>query len=383
DAGGVGLNLQAASLVINLDLPWNPAVLEQRIARAHRHGQPRPVQVVNLIAQGTIEERILDTLAAKQNVFASIFGAAEAPSEIRFEDTGQELLKTLDEMLGKPGEVKPELELAPVAAEERPYEVAAPLPTLAGFADLLVGRFPGRILLVTPAPRLPGVGAAAAAEPAAGDGFHGQVLVVVDRDPAGLRPDIERLLGNHFRPAPPLPGLHLMEQEGYRALLALAGGLLPEVPEAEAYRAPAMAAPRRAALDAARRRAKAAAQGLDQADRRLKLAHVVLEGGFPEEVLRPLREALGWTLSSLVGLFKDYTPAADLPSPRLVNAELVEQGRLPTDLAAQLARVRELSAAPEEGEDAPPPSLEAAASFIASIQEAIDLGRQLAAQAEI
>ncbi|MEJ2208554.1 MAG: SNF2-related protein, partial [Anaerolineae bacterium] len=201
DAGGVGLNLQAASLVINLDLPWNPAVLEQRIARAHRHGQPRPVQVVNLIAQGTIEERILDTLAAKQNVFASIFGADEAPAEIRFEDTGQELLKTLDEMLGKPEEVKPELELAPGAvAEEQPSDVVEP-PTLDGFADLLVGRFPGRILLVTPAPQLPDVGA----RPAAGDGFHGQVLVVVDRDPAGLRPDIERLLEDHFRPAPPLP----------------------------------------------------------------------------------------------------------------------------------------------------------------------------------
>ncbi len=62
DAGGVGLNLQAASMVINLDLPWNPAVLEQRIARAHRHHQSETVNVVNLIAKGTIEERMLDTL---------------------------------------------------------------------------------------------------------------------------------------------------------------------------------------------------------------------------------------------------------------------------------------------------------------------------------
>jgi hypothetical protein len=380
DAGGVGLNLQAASLVINLDLPWNPAVLEQRIARAHRHGQSRPVQVVNLIAQGTIEERILDTLAAKMNVFAGIFGAEEGPTEISFQDSGQSLLKTLDEMLGKPEEVKPELELAPVVAvEEPPVEQVAPFvaPTLEGFADLLVGRFPGRVLLVTPAPQLPGV---AAPTPTDGDGFHGPILVVVDRDPAGLRPEVERLLADHFTPAPPLPGLHLMEQEGYRALMALTGGLLPEMPEAEVYRAPALAAPRKARETAAQRRAKAASQGFDQADRRLKLAGVVLGGGFPEEVLRPVREALGWTLSSLVGLFKDYTPAADLPSPRLVNAELVEPGRLPADLAAQLSRVRELSAPPEEGEDAPPPSLEAAEGFIASIAEAIDLGRQLAAQ---
>ncbi|MDH3461431.1 MAG: DEAD/DEAH box helicase, partial [Burkholderiaceae bacterium] len=48
DAGGVGLNLQhAAAVVINMDLPWNPAVLEQRIGRVHRMGQSRGVQVVN------------------------------------------------------------------------------------------------------------------------------------------------------------------------------------------------------------------------------------------------------------------------------------------------------------------------------------------------
>ena len=95
DAGGVGLNLQAASLVINLDLPWNPAVLEQRIARAHRHGQPHSVQVINLVAKGTIEERMLDTLAAKRNVFAGVFGSDEAPTAIKFEDTGQSLLTAI------------------------------------------------------------------------------------------------------------------------------------------------------------------------------------------------------------------------------------------------------------------------------------------------
>ena len=59
DAGGVGLNLQHASVVVNMDLPWNPAVLEQRIGRVHRLGQKRPVRVVNFVAQGTIEEGML------------------------------------------------------------------------------------------------------------------------------------------------------------------------------------------------------------------------------------------------------------------------------------------------------------------------------------
>jgi SNF2 family DNA or RNA helicase len=55
DAGGVGLNLQhAAATVVNMDLPWNPAVLEQRIGRVYRLGQRKSVQVVNFVAQGSI-----------------------------------------------------------------------------------------------------------------------------------------------------------------------------------------------------------------------------------------------------------------------------------------------------------------------------------------
>jgi superfamily II DNA/RNA helicase len=72
DAGGVGLNLQNASTVINMDLPWNPAVLEQRIGRIHRLGQHQPVRVVNFIAQGTIEHGMLSLLSFKQSLFSGV-----------------------------------------------------------------------------------------------------------------------------------------------------------------------------------------------------------------------------------------------------------------------------------------------------------------------
>ncbi len=68
NAGSTGLNLQAANTVINVDLPWNPAVLEQRIARAHRMGQKNPVQVYLLVTEGTIEEKLLATLSAKHDL---------------------------------------------------------------------------------------------------------------------------------------------------------------------------------------------------------------------------------------------------------------------------------------------------------------------------
>jgi SNF2-related domain/Helicase conserved C-terminal domain len=72
DAGSTGLNLQHASTLVNMDLPWNPAILEQRIARIHRMGQLRPVQVVNFVAKGTIEEGMLSVLAFKRSLSAGI-----------------------------------------------------------------------------------------------------------------------------------------------------------------------------------------------------------------------------------------------------------------------------------------------------------------------
>ena len=77
DAGGVGLNLQHASMVVNMDLPWNPAVLEQRIGRVHRLGQKMPVRVVNFVSQGTIEEGMLGVLSFKKSLFAGALDGGE------------------------------------------------------------------------------------------------------------------------------------------------------------------------------------------------------------------------------------------------------------------------------------------------------------------
>jgi superfamily II DNA or RNA helicase len=76
DAGSTGLNLQHASTLVNMDLPWNPAILEQRIARIHRMGQRRPVRVINFVAKGTIEEGMLSVLAFKRSLSAGILDGA-------------------------------------------------------------------------------------------------------------------------------------------------------------------------------------------------------------------------------------------------------------------------------------------------------------------
>jgi superfamily II DNA or RNA helicase len=94
DAGGVGLNLQhAANCCINLELPWNPAVLEQRIGRIYRLGQSDPVQVYNLVSESGIESRIADLVGNKQAFFAGLFD--QGSDEVSF-DKASGFLKRLE-----------------------------------------------------------------------------------------------------------------------------------------------------------------------------------------------------------------------------------------------------------------------------------------------
>ena len=98
-------------------------------------------------------------------------------------------------------------------------------------------------------------------------------------------------------------------------------------------------------------------------------------------MLRPVRQGVGWALSAHLALVKDPPPGAKLPAPRLGEAELVAPARIPADLAARVDRVRALTAPPaEDEEEAPPPSVEAAEGLIGTVQELIDLGRELVAK---
>lgn len=107
DAGGVGLNLQhAASTIINMDLPWNPAVLEQRIGRVYRLGQERSVQVVNFVAEGTIEQRMLSLLAFKKSLFAGVLDGGD--SEIFLGGSRlAKFMESVDEVTRMPEEPRP------------------------------------------------------------------------------------------------------------------------------------------------------------------------------------------------------------------------------------------------------------------------------------
>lgn len=374
DAGGTGLNLQAASMVINLDLPWNPAVLEQRIARAHRHGQKNAVQVVNLIAQGTIEEKMLDTLSAKRQVFQGVFGTDESVDSIDFQDTGQQIAKQLQEMIEEDHDspvkfsqagIEDRLEAAEEEADYGPGkpETGESKPSFSNsvfeFVDEILETFSARILQVagyTPEKNR-----------------EKQLIVVVDSGSEEVKPEAQKILEKHFSRSSHYPPLHVMDRNGYETLTSILGGdietICGESRSAETHRS--------SPDELLKKKLKKVRRGFDQAERKLKLARVLIEGGFPEEVMRPVRDALAWTLSSLVAIRKQTEPKLALPSPRTVQAQLVETGMLSAAQAGEISRIRELTEQPEQPEDIePPPSIDTIREMTASVEALIDLGRE-------
>ena len=118
DSGATGLNLQNASIVINCDLPWNPAKLEQRIARAWRKHQTKPVTVINLVAEDTIEHRMIATLQAKQAVAGSVLDRAGGMDEIKMRGQDSTLAARLRQMLSpEPDKPPPPLPVEPVVID--------------------------------------------------------------------------------------------------------------------------------------------------------------------------------------------------------------------------------------------------------------------------
>jgi SNF2 family DNA or RNA helicase len=82
-AGGEGVNLQVGRILFNYDLPWNPMAVEQRIGRVHRYGQRDTVQVYNLLAEDTVEEKIYGILEKKLQEIARSIGHVDEAGRLR------------------------------------------------------------------------------------------------------------------------------------------------------------------------------------------------------------------------------------------------------------------------------------------------------------
>ena len=118
DAGGVGLNLQSATVLINLDMPWNPAVLDQRIARIHRLGQKQNVQIFLLLAEDSYEQQVAKLVKGKRDLFDNVI-SSEATEDVV--GVSKKMLQTLiDDLAGESVTVE---EKAPAESPDAPVPV--------------------------------------------------------------------------------------------------------------------------------------------------------------------------------------------------------------------------------------------------------------------
>ncbi len=184
DAGSTGLNLQNASVVINCDLPWNPARLEQRIARAWRKFQSRPVTVINLVSQDTIEERMLGTLANKQALAEGVLERKGDLAAIPFGGGKQAFLDRLNQLVQPAPPVS-------LAAPQAPF----PADRARAFAERVRERLNGALIRCEEQYPL--------------EGSHSVLLVVVDRDPLQWREQLHGLHRELFADSDPLSPIYL------------------------------------------------------------------------------------------------------------------------------------------------------------------------------
>ena len=273
DSGATGLNLQNASVVINCDLPWNPAKLEQRIARAWRKYQTRPVTVINLVSENTLEHRMLDTLAHKQALAEGVLDLRGDLKEIKLRSGKQAMLSRLQQLIAA----------SPVAGAKREAQGAGPvLPAdrPLGFAQRVRQSINGALVRCE--------------ECYPNAGPHSVLLVVVEGNAAQHRSRLAELHGEFFGPdkSDPLAPVHLevVDRATDEALQRLiAAGLIHPATRArrplgtatEAAASPALSPEERAKADS--HRAGAA--------RKLKMARLLGEGGLGEEARSPLLEA--------------------------------------------------------------------------------------------
>jgi len=124
DCGATGLNLQSASVLINVDLPWNPAVREQRISRIHRQGQRLPVRIYDLVAEDGIEQSISQLLTFKSGLAAGVLDGQA--TWVRMEGSSlQRFMRSVDALTTSLDANAPAARPAPAETAEEPAAAAA------------------------------------------------------------------------------------------------------------------------------------------------------------------------------------------------------------------------------------------------------------------
>lgn len=309
DSGSVGLNLQAASAVINLDLPWNPAKLEQRIARAWRKHQTRSVTVINLVAEKTIEHSILHLLDAKQALSDGLLDGQGEVGALKMPSGRGALIERMRAMLDGVETLVPRI--------VRPEEA---------LAARLRERHGEQVLRIEV--RTTQEGAI-------------RMLAVLDLDPPALVAE-EGLLRDQGVP------VEIVDRASWLALrrLAAAGMVGLTGGQARVLYATAEFADAAPRVDTPRTQASA---WREEAERSIRMANVLAAGGFPEEAPAQLAKAVRCLVAAHRRGAGDGAVGPAATDPEEIRA-LAGAGALSAEIMPILAVVRPGAAPPTAAE---------------------------------
>lgn len=268
DSGSTGLNLQVANIVINMDLPWNPAKLEQRIARAWRKNQTRAVQVINFVTKDSIESRMLTTLQQKQSLASGVLDGIGDFDSMAMPSARKEILEQLEEMMSD-AEPDAPAEQQPGEQEQNPSET---------ITENVVAHFNDRVHLLQ--------------EVQQKNSPAKTFVAVVDSLDRHLQPKMHEIVSAHADQSQTPVQLELLDMQTYELLQRLANvGLITINGEASQvlYRS---ASAERMHQTEKKKRLEEAKKYLADAEHRMKMSRLLSSGGFVLEALPPAKEAL-------------------------------------------------------------------------------------------
>ncbi len=321
DSGSVGLNLQAASAVVNVDLPWNPAKLEQRIARAWRKGQMRGVTVVNLVCEDSIEHGMVHLLGAKQALADGVLDGQGDLATLKMPSGRGAMIERMQALM----------QAAETAANRASCAHAHPALPEETIAAQLQQSHGERALLV---------------EARQGSDGRTRVLAVLDLDRDALKAETQRLAAADGGG----PAVEIIDRATWMTLRRLqASGMIQIMDGASRVLHRAAGLADTEAEDAANALKVRMAALREQAERALRMAQVLAAGGFPEEARPLLAKAIGHGAAIKLAVLGELPADVTLATPVQIR-DLVDRKALPLQAMATLDELAAASGTPSEAE---------------------------------
>ncbi len=298
DSGSIGLNLQVANVVINMDLPWNPAKLEQRIARAWRKHQTRTVHVINLVCQDSIEHRMLSLLHQKQKMATGVLDGDDDLNEMDLPSGRVAFMKTLEDLLEENKLFENHLPPVPTSRD---------LPTF--LREEILGRFQSQIEHL---------------ELYTHSNGNKVILLVTSLSQDTLRTEFQSILSKSdiqedF-------SLEILDSQTFETLQNLIKtGVIQNNPGSLILHQSSEVALKERELKS--QRIQKSEAFLKNSERPLRLSKILMAEDFLPEAVVPLKESLTFLLNALVALNEDYLeirPLSDFSASQIKKYALPE-----------------------------------------------------------